>query len=80
MAVPKKNNKQRLTTNLTKLYSYTDKTGCKFHQEDIRAVCDIIKPNDYMTTIDLNDCFYHIPISKDYQDYFGFTWAGSYYV
>ncbi len=33
-----------------------------------------------MTTIDLKECFYHIPISKDYQYYFGYTWAGSYYV
>ena len=75
--VPKKDNKLRLITDFRELNNYCARAGYK--QEDIRNVAEIIRPNDYMTTIDLKDGFYHIPVHRDFQEYLSIIFEGNYY-
>ena len=40
-----------------------------FKMESINPVIDIVRPNVYMTSIDLKDIFYSIPIHPEHQKY-----------
>ena len=40
-----------------------------FKMESIEKVIDIVRPNVYMTSIDLKDVFYSIPIHPEHQKY-----------
>ena len=55
--VPKKEGKFRLIHDLRHLNSHCE--SIKFKQEDIRTVEQIIQPNDFLTSVDLKDGFYH---------------------
>ena len=67
--VPKKNNKLRLITNLSNLNINIKKKS--FRNEDIRTTMDLVKYDDEMVTVDLTDCFYHIPVREQDRDYLG---------
>jgi hypothetical protein len=75
--VPKKTGGYRLITDFRHLNSFC--TPCKFKQEDIRNVEQVVKEKDFFTSIDLKDGFYHVPVNKDYQKYFSFYFEGKYY-
>ena len=78
--VPKRQkNKHRLITNLKRLNSLIP-AAPHFRNEDIGTVCDLIKPGDYLTKIDVKDGFFHIPIEKQSQRLFGIFWKSKYYV
>ena len=63
--------------NLRHLNSFCVKSSHKV--EDIRTVASVIKPNDYFTSIDLSDSFYHFQVHKDFQKYLSFQFEGQCY-
>ena len=69
--------KYRLIHDLRVLNSYC--SSKRFKQEDIRVVEQIIKPKDYLTSIDLKDGFFHIKVHKDFQKYLSFEFEGNFY-
>jgi hypothetical protein len=75
--VPKKNGKFRLICNLKSLNSHIDCS--KFRSEDIRETIDMLQYEDYMTSLDLKDCFYHMRLAPEYRDYMGFEFEGVYF-
>lgn len=75
--VPKKGGKSRLIHNLRKLNENVElKT---FKNEDIRVAIDMIDTHDYMTSLDLRDCFFQIPVERKSQQYLGFSFEGQFY-
>ncbi len=40
---------------------------------------EFIEQDDLCVTYDLKDCFQHIRVQKQYTDYLGFSWNGTYY-
>ena len=76
--VPKKGkNKFRLIHDLRYLNSFCERKP--FKNEDIRTVEQIIKPNDFLTSIDLQDGFFHIKVHANYHQYLSFEYNGVYY-
>ena len=76
--VPKKgDDKFRLIHDLRFLNGHCEKF--KFKQEDIRVVQQVIKPNDFLTSIDLKDGFFHIKVHPDHQKYLSFQFDNAYY-
>ena len=47
--------------------------------ESLSDVFKIIQPNYWITSIDLKDVFYNIPIHNAYQKYFKFMWHQKFY-
>lgn len=50
-----------------------------FKLEDLRTVVNIIRPNDYLCSIDLKDAYLLIPIHKHYRKYLKFLFKNSLY-
>jgi hypothetical protein len=75
--VPKKNNQYRLITDLRHVNKFCETP--KFRYEDISLLHQVLRPGDYLVTIDLKDGFHHIPISDSSAGYLGFSWKNVYY-
>ena len=75
--VPKKNGKFRLITNLKELNKSVRRET--FRNEDIRVTIDLVEKDDYMVSIDLKDCFFHIAVQEIYRDFLGFMFKGEFY-
>ena len=75
---PKKNDKLRLVTDLHPLNVHV--ITPYFKNDGIDTVCELIKPNDLMLTVDLKDGFHHVGIHPDFRQFLGFQWRGQYYV
>lgn len=75
--VPKKEGKFRLIHDLRHLNSHCE--SIKFKQEDIRTVEQIIQPNDFLTSVDLKDGFYHFRVNERHQEYLSFEFNRSFY-
>lgn len=75
--VPKKSGKFRLITDLRVLNNHC--VVPSFKNEDIRTVADLVQPDDYMISVDLQDGFFHIPVAVHHRQYLGFQWNGHYY-
>jgi hypothetical protein len=56
--IPKKNSGVRSVFNLKKLNQYLE--APHFKMETIREVSQMIRPNDYLVSIDLSDAFLYI--------------------
>ena len=54
-------------------------TPPKFKNEDINAIIDLDKPNDFMCTADLKNGFFHIPVNSEHQELLGFSFEQKYY-
>ena len=67
-----KNNKFRIITDLRRLNGY--KKAPHFANESIENVIGIIEDKDCAVSVDLKNGFFHIPIHKDSQKYFGFKY------
>ena len=39
----------------------------------------VVEKNDYFTSVDLKDGFYHIPVNQKYQAYLSFQFEGKFY-
>jgi hypothetical protein len=44
--------------------------------ETLKSICHSLKPNDFLTSIDLRDAFLHVPIHPQSQKYLQFVWRG----
>jgi hypothetical protein len=53
--VPKKNRKQRLIVDLRHVNSFSESR--KFRYEDLSTLSQVIRPGDYMVSLDLKNCF-----------------------
>ena len=65
----------RLILNLKELNQYLD--TIHFKMDTIYSVKDLITPNCFMSSIDLKDAYYTVPIQEDYQKYFKFIFQGN---
>ena len=45
-----------------------------FKMESLQSVLNIIRPNWWMTCVDLKDAFYTVPIHPDHQKFLKFKW------
>ncbi len=50
-----------------------------FKMENISQVLDLVKQNCFMTSVDLKDAYYSIPIHKSHRKYLKFAWNGVIY-
>lgn len=60
--------------NLKKLNSFIDTEHFKL--EDIRTACKLISKNCFMTSIDLKEAYFSVPIADNYKKYLRFTFNG----
>ena len=67
----KKNGGKCMILNLKQFNTHI--THRHFKMESIEKVIDIVRPNVYMTSIDLKDAFYSIPIHPEHQKYLKFV-------
>ena len=75
---PKKDGTRRMILNLSELNEFV--VYQHFKMESLYDVQNIIKPNVWMASVDLQDAFYSIPVHEDYQKYFKFFWKDKFYV
>ena len=74
---PKKNGSHRLTFNLKRhneAVSYHH-----FKMDTLQTAIKLMRPSCYMTSIDLKDAYYSIPIAPDYRKYLKFIWKDKLY-
>ena len=73
----KKDGSYRMILNLKRLNNFV--AYRHFKMDTIKTVIALMKPFCYMSSIDLKDAYYSVPISEDYQKYLKFLWKGKYY-
>ena len=71
---PKKDGTHRLTLNLKKLNKFV--SYHHFKMESLKHVVSMVKPNGFMTSVDLKDVFYSVPIHQDHQKFLKFAVVG----
>lgn len=71
--VPKTNGKHRLILNLKDLNKFVQVRH--FKMEDYRTALKLIDKNCYMTTLDLKDAYFLLPVAKSDRIYLRFTWS-----
>lgn len=74
---PKKDGTSRMILNLKGLNKFVQ--YCHFKMESFSTVVNMVKPNCYMASIDLNDAYYSVPIACADQKYLKFQWQGKLY-
>jgi len=75
--VPKPNGKFRPVINLKYLNAFVHYDH--FKQETFKVVLDILQKNDFLTSIDLQDAYFSVPIHKDFQKFLKFQWNNELY-
>ena len=75
--VPKKTGDLRPIINLKKLNEFVKYDH--FKMETFKDVKEILMSNDYLTSIDLKDAYFSIPIYEGHHKYLCFTWNGKFY-
>ena len=75
--VPKPNGKFRPVINLRYLNEFVHYDY--FKQETFKVVLDLLQKNDFLTSVDLQDAYFSIPVHEQDQKYLKFTWNGSLY-
>lgn len=75
--VPKKNGKWRPVIDLSPLNKMVEKK--KFKMETPRTVLSAIQRNQFMTSIDLTDAYFHVPIHPASRKYLRFVFGGTIY-
>jgi hypothetical protein len=73
----KKTGDLRPVLNLKPLNQYVEKVS--FKMESTKLVCNMLRKNDFLTSIDLKDAFLHVPISPTHRHYLQFVWKGQVY-
>ena len=72
--IPKKTGDLRPVLNLKPLNKFLPKIH--FKMETLKSICHSLKPNDFLTSLDLRDAFLHVPIHPQSQKYLQFVWRG----
>nr|CAH7764024.1 unnamed protein product [Callosobruchus chinensis] len=74
---PKKDGSKRLIINLKALNGFV--INKHFKLEDHKTVARLIKPNCFMSTIDLKDAYFLLPVKKSRRKYLRFRFKGTFY-
>ena len=74
---PKKDGSHRVIFNLKKLNESV--TYHHFKSDTLETAIRLMRPGCYMTSIDLKDAYYSIPIAQEHQKYLKFIWRGQLY-
>lgn len=69
--VPKPNGKYRFILSLKELNTFV--ANEKFKIEDLRTAINLLTPGAYMTSIDLKDAYYSVPIHPSCRKFLRFT-------
>jgi hypothetical protein len=75
--VPKKTGDLRLVIDLRRLNQHV--AYRHFKMESLDLVKSLIRREDYMVSIDLNQAFYHIPLAESQRQYFAFDFFNKRY-
>lgn len=73
----KPNGEKRFILNLKRLNKFI--TAPHFKLEDLKNVLRLIRPGNFMATLDLKDSYFLIPIDKRYRKYLRFSFQGQLY-
>ena len=73
--VPKWDGDSRLVINIKDINTYLQYNH--FKMEGIHLMCDLMRPNDWLSKIDLKDAYFVIPIWENHKKYFRFRWTDS---
>ena len=74
---PKKDGSHRVIFNLKKLNESV--TYHHFKMDTLETAIRLMRPGCYMTSIDLKDAYYSIPIAEEHQKYLKFIWRNQLY-
>ena len=74
---PKKDGSHRVIFNLKKLNESV--TYHHFKMDTLETAIRLMRPGCYMTSIDLKDAYYSIPIAEEHQKYLKFIWRDQLY-
>jgi hypothetical protein len=72
--VPKKSGEMRSVINLKRLNTFVE--YLHFKMENISSLVDLLRPNDFIATIDLKDAYFTVPIHADHSKFLRFCWNG----
>ena len=75
--VPKKSGDMRPVINLKTINTFV--VYQHFKMENINSLSDILRPNDFIATIDLKDAYFTVPIHSGYSKFLRFYWRGVLY-
>ena len=75
--IPKKTGDLRPVLNLRPLNQFL--TAPKFKMETLTNVCRMLRPGDWMTSIDLSDAFLHVSVNPAHRKYLRFRWGDTSY-
>ena len=75
--VPKPNGKFRFILNLKHLNEFI--LAPHFKMEDTRSVIQLIRPNCFFASLDLQDAYYMLPVHRDHRQYLRFEWKTTLY-
>ena len=64
--------KKRLVLDLRHINPHLHKLKCKC--EDVDTAVLLLKPGDFLFTLDIKSAYHHVEIFKDHQTYLGFQW------
>ena len=73
----KRDGSYRLILNLKQLNKHIEYEH--FKMESLQSVLNTIRPNCWMTSVDLKDAFYPVSIYPDHQKFLKFKWQGHCY-
>ena len=71
--IPNKGGGLRPVINLKPLNHFVE--YLHFKMEGLTSLLDLIRPNDFMITMDLKDAYLSVPIHADHSKYLRFEWA-----
>ena len=75
--IPKKGGRQRPVFNLRQLNQFVKYKHFKMEGIHVHMLRDLLKPNNFMTKIDLKDAYFTVPIWKGHQKFLRFFWKGT---
>jgi len=75
--VPKPDGRKRLIFNLKELNTFV--LTKKFKMENIFNAMKLINKGDFLSTLDLKDAYYTVPMHKNFRKYLRFTFNGDIY-
>ncbi len=65
--------KQRVVHNYRRINAFAKKFTCRYEQ--IKDLHNLLKPHDWMLSLDISGAFWHVPLHKDTAHYLSFHFA-----